>query len=244
MSIGCQRWGTLKVRRHEVDGSVLLLLRPSTWASCRRSCGLRHPTGPSGYWGHTRHRVYHESKEVSRPSYTLGVISLVAVHVPIEVREFYLENAFCAQLQMVANFCHKDDSLNLLGDLSTTSANDSNGYEWCVRPQDNVPWDKSYLILLDFLKTRGWGYHQISSKRRLRIARSWYERPGSRYSQHRPVSQPHIREWYSQNSEHTSGQTIESEVDILDFNEDDKSSLFFIHPISVDAPTHSNVRVQ
>ena len=73
-----------------------------------------------------------------RITHTLGVISLVSVYAPTVVTEFFVKEAFYAQLQMVVDSCPKGDTLIVLGDFNATTGTDRDGYQSCVGPHGSV----------------------------------------------------------------------------------------------------------
>ena len=108
------------------------------------------------------------NERIMRPRviHTLGVISLVSVYASTGVSEFFVKEAFYAQLQMVVDSCLKKNTLIVLGDFNATTGTESDGYQSCVGSHGSGLRDERSSMLLDFAK-----------RRRLRIAGFWFHRP-------------------------------------------------------------------
>ena len=69
-----------------------------------------------------------------RIRHSLGVISLVSVYAPTEVRDLTVKGALYAALESVVDQCPRRDTLLVLGDFNASIGTDRDGYETCVGP--------------------------------------------------------------------------------------------------------------
>ena len=102
-----------------------------------------------------------------RIRHTLGVISVVSVYVPTEMRSTVEKDSFYTQLESVLDQCPRGDTLLVLGDFNASTGTDRDGYETCIGPHGSGTRGENGSRLLDFARGRG-----------LRVFGSWFQHPG------------------------------------------------------------------